>query len=308
MQLDVIIPTYNREDLLKSSLQSLLTATVPSGLDVAITVVDNNSTDGTKLLVESFQEKFGDRVRYLFESKQGRSPALNAGITSTSGDLVGTIDDDEEIDPGWYKAVFEIFTTSDLDFIGGPYVPQWAIPVPEWLPRQYGGVVGWVDGGDKQIPFDTNYQGILMGGNAVFRRSVFERVGLYATWLGRTDKGLLSGEDEEFYNRLLAAGAKGMYLPNLVIYHHVPPERLTKKYFRSWCFWRGVSLGLLDRKRKLPGPYLFGISRWHHRNAARGLISKARELFVESPDPATAFASELGIWDWLGLLYGRHFR
>ena len=308
MRLDVIIPTYNREELLKSSMQSLLTAAVPSGLDVVITVVDNNSTDGTKQLVQSFQERFGDRVRYLFESRQGRSHALSAGITSTSGDLVGTIDDDEEVDPAWYKAIFEIFSTSDIDFIGGPYVPRWAIPIPEWFPRQYGGVVGWVDGGNKETPYDSNYPGILMGGNAVFRRSIFERVGLYTTWLGRTDKGLLSGEDEEFYNRLLAAGAKGMYLPNLVIYHHVPPERLTKKYFRSWCFWRGVSLGLLDRERKLPGPYLFGIPRWHHRHAARGFISKARDLIVAPTDPATAFASELGIWDWLGLLYGRHFR
>jgi glucosyl-dolichyl phosphate glucuronosyltransferase len=308
MQLDVIVPTYNREDLLKFTLESLFTASVPSGLDVKVTVVDNNSKDGTKLLVQHFQNRFGDRIRYHFESKQGRSYALNAGITSTSGDLVGMIDDDEEIDPNWYKTVFEIFSTRSADFIGGPYVPRWAIPVPDWLPAGYGGVVGWVDGGNKETPFDSNYPGILMGGNAVFRRSIFEKVGLYATWLGRTDKGLLSGEDEDLYHRLLAAGANGIYVPNLVIYHYVPPERLTKKYFRSWCFWRGVSLGLLERERKLPCPYLFGIPRWHHRKAARGLISKATELFIRSTDPATAFASELGIWDWLGLLYGRHFR
>ena len=308
MQLDVIVPTYNREDLLKLSLESLFTASVPSGLHVTVTVVDNNSKDGTKLLVQRFQNRFGDRIRYHFESKQGRSHALNAGITSTSGDLVGMIDDDEEIDPTWYTTVFKIFSTRGVDFIGGPYVPRWAIPVPDWLPAGYGGVVGWVDGGNKETPFDSNYPGILMGGNAVFRRSIFEKVGLYATWLGRTDKGLLSGEDEDLYHRLLAAGANGIYVPKLIIYHYVPPERLTKKYFRSWCFWRGVSLGLLERERKLPGPYLFGIPRWHHRKAARGMISKATELFIRSTDPATAFASELGIWDWLGLLYGRHFR
>jgi len=308
MRLDVIVPTYNREHLLKLTLESLFSASVPAGLEVTITVVDNNSKDGTKLLVQQFKARFGDRIRYLFESKQGRSHALNAGITSATGDLVGMIDDDEEIDAHWYTIVFETFSGRNVDFIGGPYVPRWAIPVPAWLPTQYAGVVGWVDGGNKEVPFDSNYPGILMGGNAVFRRSVFEKVGLYTTWLGRTDKGLLTGEDEELYHRLLAAGAKGLYLPNLIIYHHVPPERLTKKYFRSWCFWRGVSLGLLDRKRKLPCAYLFGIPRWHYRNAARGLIYKARELFIRSNDPATAFAAELGIWDWLGLLYGRHFR
>ena len=307
MQLDVIVPTYNRADLLKLTLESLLTAPIPSGLEVKVNVVDNNSKDGTKLLVQSFQERFGDRIRYHFESKQGRSHALNAGITATNGDLVGMIDDDEEIDSTWYQTIFDAFSSKQLDFIGGPYVPQWAIPVPEWLPPEYGGVVGWVEGGDKEMPFDNNYPGILMGGNAVLKRSILEKVGLYATWLGRTDKRLLSGEDEDLYHRLLAAGAKGVYLPNLIIYHHVPPERLTKKYFRSWCFWRGVSLGLLDRKRKLPCAYLFGIPRWHYRKAAQGLVSKATELFVTPKDPAQAFASELGIWDCVGLLYGRHF-
>ena len=111
-----------------------------------------------------------------------------------------------------------------------------------------------------------------MGGNAILRRAVLLKVGLYKTWLGRTDKGLLSGEDEELYGRLLASDAKGMYLPNLKIYHHVVPERLTKKYFRSWCFWRGVSLGLLERTRKQDCAYLLGVPRWHYRSAARGLI------------------------------------
>jgi glycosyltransferase involved in cell wall biosynthesis len=300
LQLDVIIPTYNREDLLPLTLESLLAAPIPMGLKVIITVVDNNSKDGTKQLVQHYHEKYGERIRYVFETKQGRSHALNAGITSTTGDLLGMIDDDEKIDSGWYQTVFDAFRSKQLDFIGGPYVP-------EWLPSQYGGVVGWVDGGDKEMPFDSNYPGILMGGNAVLKRSILEKIGLYTTWLGRTDKRLLSGEDEDLYHRLLAAGAKGMYLPNLIIYHHVPPERLTKKYFRSWCFWRGVSLGLLDRKRKLPCAYLLGIPRWRYRKAAQGAISTISQVFVKPKDPAKAFASELGVWDWIGLFYGRHF-
>lgn len=308
MRLDVIVPTYNRQDLLPLSLNSLFAAEIPSGLEVMITVVDNNSTDGTRQVIESFIEKFGNRIQYRFEKQQGRSHALNAGITATSGDLIGIIDDDEEVDPTWYKAAFEAFSTKDLDFIGGPYLPNWSITPPEWLPREYGGVVGWVDGGEKEVPFDSNYPGILMGGNVVLKRSIIEKVGLYTTWLGRTDKGLLTGEDEELYGRLLASGARGMYLPHLMIYHHITPDRLTKSYFRRWCFWRGVSLGLLDRTRKQPVPYLFGIPRWHYRKAARGLFSTMRYLVVKPQNPASAFAAELGVWDWLGLVYGRHFR
>jgi glycosyltransferase involved in cell wall biosynthesis len=308
MRLDVIVPTYNRQDLLPLSLNSLFAAEIPAGLEVSVTVVDNNSTDGTRQVIESFKERFGDRIQYCFEQQQGRSHALNAGINATSGDLVGIIDDDEEVDRNWINAAFAAFSTKDLDFIGGPYIPHWSSTPPDWLPREYGGVVGWVDGGDKEVPFDRNYPGILMGGNAVLKRSILEKVGLYTTWLGRTDKGLLTGEDEELYGRLLASGARGMYLPQMMIYHHVTPERLTKSYFRRWCFWRGVSLGLLDRTRRLPVPYLFGIPRWHYRKALRGMFSTMRHLVVTPQNPATAFAAELGMWDWLGLVYGRHFR
>src|SRR5262245_6985509 len=106
LRLDVVIPTYNRAGLLKLTLESLLTAPIPSGLEVKVTVVDNNSNDGTKSLVQSFQKKFGERIGYQFESKQGRSHALNAGIISTTGDLVGMVDDDEEIDSSWYQTIF----------------------------------------------------------------------------------------------------------------------------------------------------------------------------------------------------------
>ena len=308
MRLDVIVPTYNRQDLLPSALDSLFAAEIPAGLEVTVTVVDNNSTDGTRGVIESFQKRFGERIRYCFESQQGRSHALNAGITATTGDLIGIIDDDEEIDANWYKTAFEAFKDSELDFIGGPYVPQWSIPPPEWMPSNYGSVVGSVNGGDKEVPFDHNYPGILMGGNAILRRSVFSKVGLYTTWLGRTDKGLLSGEDEELYSRLLASGARGMYLPHLKIYHHVVPERLTKKYFRSWCFWRGVSLGLLERTRRQECAYFLGVPRWHYRSAARGLLSGLTGLLMNSKKASEEFASELALWDFLGLFYGRHFR
>ena len=308
MRLDVIVPTYNRQDLLPSALESLFSAEVPAGLEVTVTVVDNNSTDGTRGVVESFQKRFGERINYCFESQQGRSHALNAGINATTGELIGIIDDDEEVDANWYKTAFEAFRDSELDFIGGPYVPRWSMPPPEWMPSNYGSVVGSVDGGDKEVPFDHNYPGILMGGNAILKRSILLKVGLYTTWLGRTDKGLLSGEDEELYGRLLAGGAKGMYLPNLKIYHYVVPERLTKKYFRSWCFWRGVSLGLLERTRRQECAYLLGIPRWHYRSAARGLVSGVTGLFANSKQPKEEFALELRLWDFLGLFYGRHFR
>jgi hypothetical protein len=145
-----------------------------------------------------------------------------------------------------------------------------------------------------------------MGGNAVVRRSAFDRIGLYSTKLGRSGKGLLSSEDLEFYRRLLSAGIHGIYVPDLVIYHHIPQDRLTRKYHRRWCFWNGVSHGISDRDLKAPVRYILGIPRHKIGQALRGLASLPRHLFFTG-EAGRAFADELASWDMLGFIYGKHF-
>ncbi|HYP26980.1 MAG TPA: glycosyltransferase [Blastocatellia bacterium] len=307
MRLDVIIPTYNRHEMLNRTLDSLLAAEVPRGLSVRVTVVDNNSKDRTRDVVEGRMGDFGGRLDYMFEPRQGRSHALNAGIEATKGDLVGMIDDDEEIDPRWYARAYSAFTEEGVDFVGGPYHPNWGAPRPAWLPRKYAGVIGWVDGGDRVVPYGEDYPGILMGGNAVVARAMFEKVGLYSTSLGRTDKHLFSGEDEDMYIRLLAAGARGLYLPDLIIYHYIPPERLTKHYFRRWCFWRGVSVAAMDKDRRHPVAYLAGVPRYLYGEAARGLLRMVKFTMSPARDPERSFSSELAFWDFAGFFYGKYF-
>lgn len=301
MQLDVVIPTYNRSSLLPKALGSLLNARIPPGLDVRIIAVDNNSTDDTKAVITEAADRSNGRVRYVFEKRQGRSPALNAGIAVATGDLIGFIDDDEEVDEAWYETILAAFTQHDVDFIGGPYVPRFESDVPSWLPKSHTAVVGIVDGGDKVVPFDASYPGILMGGNAVFTRATLERVGPYSTALGRSGTRLLSCEDEDMYQRLMAAGARGLYLPQLIVYHFIPRERLTKRYHRSWCFWQSVSSAVLDRIRPQPIPYVMGVPRYFYGRALRGILKLANRK------PDTRFSSELSLWELAGFFYGKHF-
>ena len=114
-----------------------------------ITVVDNNSKEETSSVVDSFKPHFEDRLNYIFEPNPGKSHALNTGITATSGELVGMIDDDEEIDRSWFVRTNEIFSDDQLDFVGGPYVPRWVTPPPSWLPSRYSGVIGDINLGPR---------------------------------------------------------------------------------------------------------------------------------------------------------------
>jgi glucosyl-dolichyl phosphate glucuronosyltransferase len=305
MRLDVLIATYNRATLLTRTLESLLAAERPAGLEVSVTVADNRSTDNTREVVDSFTQRFEDRLYYVYESKAGRSHALNAAIAATTGDLVGMLDDDEEVDRRWLVTIADAFADPATDFIGGPYVPQWGGERPAWLGTAYKAAVGWVDGGPRIQQYGPGFEGMLMGGNAVIRRTMLQRVGPYSPDLGRSSDGrLLSCEDRDMFNRLLAIGARGFYRPDLVILHYVPPERLTKRYFRRWSFWHGVSLGVLDRRRPEPVPYVIGVPRYMIGLAVRAAADTLHR-FVRR-EPARMFANELAWWDLVGFFYGKH--
>lgn len=306
MQLDVIVPTYNRHQLLKLTLQSLLATEIPAGLSVHVTVVDNNSTDQTQQTVTAFKPLFGGRLNYVFERNQGRSPALNAGIAATDGDLVGMVDDDEEIDKSWYTCVYQAFSNENIDFIGGSYVPRWGAQPPPWLSGNNSGVIGSIEDSQHTYIYGTN-EAILMGGNAVLTRSILRKVGPYSTDLGRKGSRPLADEDTDMYFRLLAAGARGRYLPDLLISHYIHPERLTKRYFRGWHFWRGVSSGVLDRRHPKNAAYLFGIPRYLFGGAIRASFRMLGTTIRMHSDAAESFSDELRLWDVAGFFYGKHF-
>jgi glucosyl-dolichyl phosphate glucuronosyltransferase len=169
----------------------------------------------------------------LFEPRTGKSYALNTGIASTNGDLVGFIDDDEQIDASWYIHLLEAFRDPLIDFIGGPYLPRWSTAAPIWLPRQAKGVIGWFEFSSTPKKYGKDLpDAVLFGGNAVIRRSALNHVGPY-----RTDLDMHA--DQDMFDRLLAAGAQGTYLPKLVIYHFIPRERLQKRYFKRWVWGAG---------------------------------------------------------------------
>ncbi len=305
VKLDVVVPTYNRSRLLQRTLLSLLHAPIPSDLDLNIVIADNNSKDDTEQVVAEIAAQAERRISYIQVKRQGLSSARNGGIAAGDGDLIGFIDDDEEIHEDWFHVVAREFADPETQFIGGPYLGNWAAPAPPWLPPGYHAAIGVIPP-KPRAPFGGDFQGMLMGGNAVLRRSVFDRVGLYSPKLGRSGKGLLSDEDAEFFGRLCDAHLRGMYVPDLIIYHHIPADRLTRAYHRRWCYWRGASQGIAARERKEPVPSILGVPRYKIGRALKGLVSLPRDLLL-TREAGKAFADELATWDLIGFIYGRHF-
>jgi glucosyl-dolichyl phosphate glucuronosyltransferase len=252
--------------------------------------------------VESFSRRC-DRVSYLFEGTQGKSHALNSAIQRSSADLIGMVDDDEQVDANWLRVVEEWFSRDDVDFIGGPYLGLWRTTKPPWLPPR--GCEGVFSASDPEsIPkspqrFCDNDMFFMQGGNAVVRRSLLQRVGPYSTTLLRF--GANSSEDFDMFARITAVSKNGYYVPSLSIYHVVPPERMTKKYIRRWVWGNQKSYAIMADSTCRQNVAKVGlIPRYMIGNAVRGLGD------IASLDPAIRFAGELELWRLAGFVSGAY--
>src|SRR5215475_1296742 len=109
MEISVVLATYNRAASLSAALHSFSKLVIPADLDWELLVVDNNSTDRTRTVIEEFQRCSGLQVAYLFEGQQGRSFALNAGIKRAKGGVIAFTDDDISLHPQWLANLHDVF-------------------------------------------------------------------------------------------------------------------------------------------------------------------------------------------------------
>ncbi|HUA13993.1 MAG TPA: glycosyltransferase family 2 protein [Verrucomicrobiae bacterium] len=266
--MSVVLATYNRAPSLEKTLASFSNLVYPRNLELELLVVDNNSTDSTHQLVQGFCRSAAFCVRYLFEKRQGKSSALNHGISIAQGEIVAFTDDDVLLHPDWLANLIGTFERFDCSAVAGRVVPLWNHDRPEWLEIAGQQAVVNFELGDEikviRVP--------PLGANSAFRRKVFAMHGRYRLDLGVSGtRHTITCEDTEFGLRLLNAGETIIYSPDAIVYHPVDPKRTTKKYFLDWYYYNGVSL---TRTAGLPnfGAAYFGVPRWLYRELSADWI------------------------------------
>ncbi len=311
--LDVVIPTYNRPDLLARTLESLALAEWPSDAQIGVIVVDNNSRPDLSAQNRTLCEEssIAARVACIVETQQGRSAALNAGVAHSCAKFIGFIDDDERVHPRWLQVAWEYVLADTVDYVGGPCLPDWEDVPPPWLPvhcGKYVGVIGWIEQGEVLRSFDS-FGGTLCGGNSVIRRLAIEEIGGFRTKLGRSQNDLMGGEDEALHRALKATGKSGVYDPRLAILHYVPKARMTRRYHLRWAFWSGVSNGVRSRwESPEPVRYLLGVPRYRVGLAARGAASYLVGMIGRKPaSQSQRFAGLMDGAYVAGMVYGRYW-
>ena len=263
IRLSLIIPTHNRSERLIAALESVIRQDLPAA-DWECVVVSNNSTDDTVARFGDFAARYpGLNLRLVTEDGPGVSYARNRGIAETSAPLLVFIDDDERINPGFLRAYADFFDAHpDAVVAGGRIIAEYVTGRPAWLSKYTEmPIANPMDFGDAVRPFPAGR--VPGGGNMAFRRSAALRYGGFDPSLGRVGRMLIGGEENDFFERLMRGGETCWYVPGAVMWHIIPPEKLTESYFRRLCYNIGVSQRLrAGMYRRYPKTLLFESLKW----------------------------------------------
>ncbi len=195
--ISVIIPAYNRAELLPATLRSLLGQTLPAD---EIIVVDDGSTDRTAEVAESF----GPRVRVIRQENSGPGAARNRGFQESRGEFIHFFDSDDL--PALNKQEIQLtaLEQSGADiaispwvkgsFQGGRFTPENHVIQQKGLPS--GDLI-------KRLLCDWT----IVPQSCLFRRTALERIDGFPP-------ELFVGEDQLLFLRLLLSGAKVIHSPD----------------------------------------------------------------------------------------------
>ena len=250
-RISAVICTYNRADYLGKAIQSLVDQSLDKD-QYEIIVVNNRSTDHTEDVVcKDFAHV--TNLHYFYEPIQGLSQARNTGTDKAQGKYIAFLDDDAIACDKWLERIADAFENSDvkLGSVGGKIDPIWEVPRPAWLSDEVLLLLTVLDWFDK--PTILKPQFWLAGANIAFPKFLLEEMGGFQVALGRKGNNLLSNEETVMRQDIESAGYKCLYDPAIYVQHHVPAERVNKKWFMRRRLWGGISQAVLEKQQKNVG-------------------------------------------------------
>ena len=272
----VVVSAFNRSALLTVALDTLLTN---QAVDVRYEVlaVDNNSTDTTADVIQSYIARGHSELRYAFEPRRGIAYARNRGIELARAPIVAFTDDDISVTPGWIAMLKKALDDHpEAACVGGKVLPRWTRPPPRWLTSEHWSPLALQDHGDEAFCVNGSRAICLVGANLAVRRDVFRWIGPFATHLERC-------VDHELFLRLWRAGGQGYYCPGLCVHANVQLERMTKAYHRMWHARHGRMYALLRAEEmECASARLFDVPAHVYRQIAQRAIAWTGRVWRDS--------------------------
>lgn len=220
----VVIPTFNRSDLLEAAVNSVL---IQSHTVHEIIIVDDGSDSHHRLALVALAQQNPRILVHALPTNQGRSRARNEGLARACGDYVLFLDDDDMLDPGMIESALLCFaTTAEIDVVvcrarfigshGGPprlfsplHVEGTAPTVPRWIDAWLGGKQG------EYLDLQTGATRTFLRDCPAINACLIRKDAIVATWFA---EDLACGEDWLFWLSLTIKHCRFLFNPNGWVY------------------------------------------------------------------------------------------
>lgn len=195
MFVSVVLPVYNEERYIESCIRSLISQTYDRNLMEWI-IVDGNSTDKTRSIIQNFSERYP--ILLLVNEKRNTPTSLNMAIQASRGDVIVRFDAHAVFPPDYIEKCVKWLDKAEADNVGG------------WVETKAEGYAGkaiakilsskfGVGGSSFRTEQKSGYVDTVPFG--AFRRSVFDRIGLF-------NEELLRSEDNDINARIIESGGR----------------------------------------------------------------------------------------------------
>lgn len=231
VNVSIVVCTYNRCEILKYCLDSLEKQSVDRSRYEVI-VVDNNSTDNTKQVVEEYCDR-NPNFRYVFEENQGLSHARNRGVKEANGEWVGYVDDDGYVENNYVKLALETIENYDFDCFGGVVKNWFKHEKPKWYPEDY--EVSYL-----RTLKTSEIDGFICGGISFFKSEIIYIYGGFDESLGMKGSQMRLGEETKLQVKMKEDGKKIGLNPEIVLNHLVSNEKMSVKYMLKRKYQNGL--------------------------------------------------------------------
>lgn len=275
MKIEIAICTWNRAPLLKQTLKRIASASIPEEDTLQVIVINNNSTDNTAQVANSFAGRLP--IKVINEPKQGHCFSRNCAIKHARGDLLLWTDDDVVIDEKWIVAYAEAARANqDESFWGGPIVPVFEAGKPKWIAENWDKLSGCFaarDLGDQPISFD--HETLPYGANFAIRTDVQKQFP-FAEDLGRKKNSVLGEDELQMLRRVLDSGKKGAWVPAAKLDHIIDRPRTTPGYIQRYFVGQGRAIARRGQQWHNDVAALRREARHEHR------MYRAKRMFAKS--------------------------
>ena len=274
MTITIAICTWNRSQLLKQTLEAMTALVVPPDLSWEILVVNNNSSDDTAQVVESFVTRLP--LRTVVETKAGLSHARNRALDEARGDYLMFTDDDVLVDRHWVTACADaVRRHPDAAAMVGPVAPWFPSPpdpvLADVFPELKRGFCSVALSTEEGPLADADIDAVF-GVNMAFKRAAVSGLRFDPNF-GVTHVEPGKGGDEAAFFRLVRArGGAILWCPSMRLDHFVDPARMRLPYLLRFSIGRGR---MLMRRQGPEGPTVFGVPRWILRQLVQETVTYA---------------------------------